>query len=163
MTKGERHIKKADTENKAVKKSIGEWIKARRPLLLDMELVAAVNKIFWENAEKPLFGIADELRAAGFPAMAMFYPDKGEFRKLLDNLCADVAAVREELFHYPESIRGKRGSSMRIKECDLGKESELIYFSLMLEKEFFEGYGTLLMMFRKPCTNWCTPVLVSCG
>lgn len=156
-------MKKAKTKNKVVKKSIKEWMKARSPLLLNMELIVAVNKVFWENANRPLFGIADELRAAGFPAKAMLYPDKGEFRKLLDNLYADVAAVREELFHYPESIRGKRGSSMRIKECDRGKESELVYFSLMLEKEFFEGYGTLLMVFRKPRTNWCTPVLVSCG
>ena len=163
MTKGERHIKKADTQNQAVKKSIREWIKARRPLLLDMELVGAVNKIFWENAEESLFGIADELRAAGFPAMAMFYPDKGEFKKLLYNLYVDVSAAKEALFHYPETIRGKRGSSTRIKECDRGKESELIYFSLMFEKEFLEGYGTLLMVFRKPRTNWCTPVLVSCG
>ena len=156
-------MKKAKTKNKVVKKSIKEWMKARRPLLLDVELIAAVNKIFWENADRPLFGIADELRAAGFPAKAMFYPDKGEFRRLLDNLYADVAAVREELFHYPDSIRGKRGSGARIRECDRGKKSELIYFSLMLEKEIFEGYGTLLMVFRKPRTNWCTPVLVSCG
>ena len=158
-----RVMKKAEKQNTVEKKSIGEWLKARSPLLLNMELIAAVNKVFWENADRPLFGIADALRAAGFHANAMFYPDKGEFKKLLDNLYADVAAVREELFHYPESIRGKRGSSMRIKECDRGKESELIYFSLMLEKEFFEGYGTLLMIFRKPRTNWCTPVLVSCG
>ena len=156
-------MKRAKTKNKVVKKSIKEWMKARRPLLLDVELIAAVNKIFWENANRPLFGIADELRAAGFPAKATFYHDKDEFRKLLANLYADVAAVREELFHYPESIRGKRGSGARIRECDRGKESELIYFSLMLEKEFFEGYGTLLLIFRKPRTNWCTPVLVSCG
>ena len=42
-------MKKAKTKNKVVKKSIKEWMKARSPLLLNMELIAAVNKVFWEN------------------------------------------------------------------------------------------------------------------
>ena len=148
-------MKKTKTQNKVEKKTIKELMKGRKPLLLNMELIAAVNKIFWKNAHRPIFGIADELRAAGFPAVAMFEFDKGRFQKLVGNLHRNVQAVREEVFeyqqvfHYPEFIRGK--------------QSELIYFSLMQEQEFFDGnYGTLLMIFRKPRTNWCAPVIISC-
>ena len=61
------------------KKTIKEWMKARRPLLLNMELIAAVNKIFWENAHLSIFGICEMLREAGFAANAEFYPDSREF------------------------------------------------------------------------------------
>ena len=72
--------------------------------------------------------------------------------------------MREKVFHYPESIRGKRGAGIHIRECERGKQSELIYASLMQEQEFTAGnYGTLMMIFRKPRTNWCAPVIISCG
>lgn len=157
-------MKKAKTLNKVEKKTIKELMKARRPLLLNMELIAAVNKIFWKNAHRPIFGIADELREAGFAANAMFSPDSRAFQELVGNLHRNAETVRKEVFYYPESIRGKRGSGARVRECERGKQSELIYFSLMQEQEFFDGnYGTLLMIFRKPRTNWCAPVIVSCG
>lgn len=158
-------MKKAKTQNKVEKKTIKELMKGRKPLLLNMELIAAVNKIFWENAHLSIFGICEMLREAGFAANATFYLDSREFQELVGNLHRNVEAVREEVFHYPESIRGKRGSGARVRECERGKKSELIYFSLMQEQEFFDGgnYGTLLMIFRKPRTNWCAPVIVSCG
>ena len=146
------------------KKTIKELMKARRPLLLNMELIAAVNKIFWENAHLSIFEICEMLREAGFASNAMFSPDSRAFQELVGNLHRNAEAVRAEVFYYPESIRGKRGSGVRVRECERGKQSELIYFSLMQEQEFFDGnYGTLLMIFRKPRTNWCAPVIISCG
>ena len=157
-------MKKTKTQNKVEKKTIKELMKARRPLLLNMELIAAVNKIFWENAHLSIFGICEMLREAGFASNAMFSPDSRAFQELVGNLHRNAEAVRAEVFYYPESIRGKRGSGVRVRECERGKQSELIYFSLMQEQEFIDGnYGTLLMIFRKPRTNWCAPIIVSCG
>ena len=157
-------MKKVKTQDKVEKKAIKELMKARRPLLLNMELIAAVNKIFWKNVHLSIFEISEMLREVGFAANATFYPDSREFQELVGNLHRNAEAVREEVFHYPESIRGKRGAGARVRECERGKQSELIYFSLMQEQEFFDGnYGTLLMIFRKPRTNWCAPVIISCG
>ena len=68
-------------------------------------------------------------------------------------------------FAYPRmDTSRKRGAGVRIRECERGKQSELIYFSVMQEQEFCDGNcSTLLMIFRKPRTNWCAPVIISCG
>ncbi len=96
-------MKKAETQNKVEKKTIKELMKARRPLLLNMELIAAVNKLFWENAYLSIFGISEMLREAGFAANAMFYPDSRAFQELVGNLHRNAEAVREEVFQYPIS------------------------------------------------------------
>ena len=157
-------MKKVKAQKKVEKKTIKELMKARRPLLLNMELIAAVNKMFWENAHLSIFEICEMLREAGFAANATFYLDGREFQELVGTLHRNAEAVRAEVFNYPESIRGKRGAGVRIRECERGKQSELIYFSVMQEQEFFDGNcSTLLMIFRKPRTNWCAPVIISCG
>lgn len=135
----------------------------RKPLLSNVEIVAAVNRIFWENAHLSICDINAKFREAGYPSNARSYIDRRDFENLVDNVRRNAPAVRAELFWHPDSIRGVRRFSGMVKDCDLGKRCDLIYFSVIHETAAPEGgLDTLLLVFRKPRTNTCVPYLVSC-
>lgn len=145
------------------------WLDPKAPRASDLQLADAISKLIWKHMYVNDLRVYVELNKEGLPTRLFHCADVGKVSELLNLINTDIDAAKAFFFQPPKAtpaeIRKNPSVKRKIRECEIGMKSWLIFVGVLSQDISIMKTRrlTLSAIFRQPKKkNKCFVCLVTC-